>query len=59
METISPEEFTERMKHIKDSYSHDLECRHVHMDELMCEVLTSLGYEGGVKIFENTEMWYA
>lgn len=37
----------------------DEEARHGDMDELMCHVLISLGYEKGIEIFNNTPMWYA
>ena len=31
---------------------------HEEADDLMCEVLKSLGYEAGVKIFEEMTKWY-
>ena len=37
----------------------DVEGRHYNMDELMCELLEHLGYSDGVKIFRDTDMWYA
>ena len=37
----------------------DKEGRHINMDNLMCELLRHLGYDAGVKIFDDTDMWYA
>ena len=37
----------------------DPESLHGKMDELLCAVLRELGYEQGVRVFENTERWYA
>jgi hypothetical protein len=54
---MSPEVFAEKMKNIFKNY--DTEMAHVEADELMAEVLSSLGYEEGVKIFLSKEKWYA
>lgn len=54
---MEPKEFTERMKQIKEGG--DIEIRHSDADNLMCEVLADLGYEEGVKIFEEMSKWYA
>jgi hypothetical protein len=54
---ITPEEFRNRMETISENY--DVECGHSDMDDLMCEVLRSLGYGEGVDIFEKAEKWYA
>ena len=61
---MSPEEFKKKMKElqIKEELRgiyFDREEMHIAMDELMCEVLNSLGYEEGVEIFQNTYKWYA
>ena len=47
----SPEVFKESMERIASS--NDTEYNHVNADELMCELLTSLGYGEGVEIFKN------
>lgn len=59
--TITPEEFTKRIKNIQELYSsrYDTEERHVAMDGLMCELLRDLGYGEGADIFEKTTKWYA
>lgn len=57
LDKFSVEWFTEEMKELaKDE---DVEGRHCNMDELMCELLEHLGYSDGVKIFRDTDMWYA
>ena len=59
---MSPKEFLKRMKELKIEYecvTHDTETVHVKMDNLMKEVLISLGYEEGVEIFQTTHKWYA
>ena len=52
----SPEEFAEDMKKCTDS---DPEYSHIRADELMCELLTSLGYKEGVDIFDKMSKWYS
>lgn len=32
--------------------------KHIAADELMCEVLKSLGYQDGVRAFEHMDKWY-
>lgn len=67
---MMPKEFKRRMEvqqmrsmfattFVGDSAVYDLESTHIAMDNLMCEVLRSLGYDEGVDIFLNTEKWYA
>lgn len=54
---ISPDLFATFMRDcasgscIKDS--------HVKADEIMCELLTRLGYWEGVAIFQDMDKWYA
>ena len=60
---MTPEEFAKQMQEIKDSAeeSDDVktESDHIKQDALMCQVLTELGYNEGVNIFNDTEKWYA
>lgn len=37
----------------------DPEMSHIRADELMCELLETLGYGEAVKIFEEMEKWYS
>jgi 5'-deoxynucleotidase YfbR-like HD superfamily hydrolase len=54
---MTPEEFAEKMKEIEISF--DPEKAHSKADDLLCAVLRELGYEDGIKIFEEMEKWYA
>ena len=56
---VTPEDFAKRMIKLKERCGHDPEYCHSKMDHLMCSVLNQLGYEHGVKVFEDTEKWYA
>lgn len=56
---MTPEEFKERMKKICESSDYNTEDRHVFADDLMCELLRSLGYGDGVEIFEAAPKWYS
>lgn len=53
----SPKVFKESMERIASS--DDTEGNHVNADELMCELLTALGYGEGVEIFKNMDKWYS
>ena len=55
---MTPEEFRDKMQEIfGDRY--DTEDAHLEADDLMCKVLTDLGYGEGVEIFTKAEKWYA
>lgn len=60
---MTPEMFTDKMKAIindsKNEIVFDEEVAHARMDDLMCEVLVELGYEEGVRIFEETSKYYS
>ena len=64
---LTPEEFTKAMNDISDKLAnppkyrpyYDEEDAHMEMDDLMLDLLRSLGYGDGVDIFENTNKWYA
>ena len=61
-EKISPDEFVGKMREIKEELYFKnayIESCHMEMDELMCETLSSLGYDEGVKLFRTTPKWYA
>ena len=59
MKKKTPKEFAEEMEHIKNEYGFDKEMAHSCADDLMCEILRSLGYKEGVKIFDSMDKWYA
>ena len=54
---MNPKEFADKMRQIADKK--DTERGHVEMDDLMCELLKSLGYREGVEIFDDAPKWYA
>ena len=56
---MSPVEFRDRMAEIAKRSLYDPEESHGKADDLMCEILTNLGYGEGVKIFEEMDKWYA
>ena len=57
---MTPEEFKEAMLKI---YPPGIdvceEAAHCKADQLLCEVLRSLGYGAGIDIFDNATQWYA
>ena len=60
---MTPEEFVVRMKDIyvpeKGRKYYDEERAHGEADDLMCDLLTALGYSEGVRIFQESLRWYA
>lgn len=54
----TPEEFADAMRFLRMN-EEDTEFLHLSMDELMCRLLISLGYEEGVEIFWDAEKFYA
>ena len=56
---MDAEGFRDYMTFLFESYKHDQEVMHDKMDELMCALLRSMGYEDGVKIFVDAPKWYA
>ena len=61
MSAIPPDVFAARMLAIRDSDRHDPEEQHILADKLLCEVLQSLGYAEGVKMYNDPTWtrWYA
>lgn len=62
MDLITAAEFERKMKDIatsKGKTMSDVSTRHEKADALLCEVLKSMGYDAGVKIFEDMVKWYA
>lgn len=56
-ESMTPRQFAAAMKKI--FVDQDPDCEHRDADDLMCELLVSLGYSAGVKVFREAEKWYA
>lgn len=65
---MTPKEFETHMQKISknvmelDDQSPDMpsmiEKAHVQADELMCQILTDLGYEEGIDLFKKMEKYY-
>lgn len=55
----TPEEFAKQMVDLRERYRGDAEAFHAKADNLICAVLSELGYHEGVKVFEEEERWYA
>lgn len=56
---ISPCQFAALMQAIADRQG-DVELDHKRADDLLCKVLTSLGYGAGVTVYEEEiQKWYA
>lgn len=59
---MTPEEFAKRMANIFGYTSkafYDQEGAHIDADDLMLELLRSLGYDEGCDIFDRSPKWYA
>ena len=57
---ITPEDFRDKMKYINYEANHyDAEMPHVLADNLMCEILSKLGYGEGVELFKDMKRWYS
>lgn len=60
-DVLTPEEFENAMLEIKMKYKEETgfeEDAHRDMDMLMCNLLKSLGYADGVRVFLWTKRWY-
>ena len=56
---MTPDEFKETMQKIADIEPLGDVHAHITADNLMCQLLRTLGYSEGVEIFENMEKWYS
>jgi len=56
---MTPESFEVQMREVAKNSGGDPEACHVEADNLMCKLLTSLGYGKGVAVFDNMPKWYA
>lgn len=54
--TMTPEEFEREMREV--FVGHDPENEHEKADKLICNLLESLGYDDGVKVFKSATRWY-
>ena len=59
---LTPEQFEREILKLHKDYlidRDDEERCHIEMDNLICGLLTDLGYGGGIYIFDQTPKWYA
>lgn len=56
---LTPDKFMDKMHEIVEKHGGYEEPVHIEMDDLMCEVLESLGYEDGVRVFKKQDKWYS
>lgn len=56
---MSAKEFADQMQELAINWQSDEEMFHRHADDLICKLLVSLGYEEGIKVFDETPKWYA
>lgn len=56
---MKPDEFAAKMSVIAEDDEMDEEDSHVEGDHLMCEVLSSLGYDEGVRAWKQMRRWYS
>jgi len=54
---MTPDEFAKKMS--ETCRPGDPECAHLDADDLMCDLLDSLGYGAGVVTFRASHKWYA
>jgi hypothetical protein len=55
---MTPEEFAAKMREIR-RHDDDPEAAHGDADQLMTDLLRSLGYSEGVAEFDQMRKWYA
>jgi hypothetical protein len=56
---MTREEAIASLKKIHEEYGADVESDHLFADEILCELLISLGYEDVVFEWEKIDKWYA
>jgi hypothetical protein len=55
----TPAEFAAKMREVQNKYRGDSERAHIWADDLLMELLASLGYGEGVDVFNDMDKWYA
>lgn len=59
LHNTEPEVFMQQMRALIDENSNDPEQLHIHADDLICDLLKTLGFGEAVKLFENAPKWYS
>ena len=50
-------EAVKRLLELQDS--DDKECAHIYADEVLCDLLNTLGYQDVTREYEKIDKWYA
>ena len=58
---MNPKEFKKRVQELINTYAstYELETLHTEYDELLESVLIDLGYQEGIDLMEDIDLWYA
>lgn len=56
---MTPDEFYRELQKIWLKCGNDYESSHSEMDDLMCDLLESLGYKDGIEFFKKSHRWYS
>ena len=53
------DKYLKRMNEIKSKYEDDEETAHYLADDILCDLLDSLGYTELVEVFYSIDKWYS
>lgn len=56
---MTPRQFAAEIRNINEKYVGDIEIVHYRCDDLMCDLLKSLGYGAGVQAFKDLYKQYS
>lgn len=56
---MNNEQAYEALEQIKDRGTGDPEQSHQEADQILCDLLTQLGYEDVVRMYQSITKWYA
>lgn len=56
---MDKKEAEKQMQRIVDNSGNDTEAEHSNADDILCELLKSLGYRKLIKLYKDIYKWYA
>lgn len=56
---MKPEEAIEALKALAKEEHPDVEANHLEADQILCQLLTALGYSEVVRMWHRVKKWYA
>jgi len=59
MSELTDEERQNYINQLKECEKEGTEDAHINADNILCEILTKLGYDDIVKEFDKLDKWYA